>query len=107
MFSRSSAVQGTHVDQASSKKRSILGVCVNAVFDNMDFTDSKPFWGDTASIGVRENQRVAESGSGSNPHRHPALGNWHQGNLRAGIGPNEAQPDRVSPGVGWGIGFGS
>jgi len=41
------------------------------VGNNMDFTDSKPFWDDTAAISVRENQRIAEIGQGSNPH-------WHQ-----------------------------
>ena len=41
------------------------------VGDNMNFTDSRSFWNDTAAISVRENQRVAEIGNGSNPH-------WHQ-----------------------------
>ncbi|MEE9297203.1 MAG: M20/M25/M40 family metallo-hydrolase [Phycisphaerae bacterium] len=41
------------------------------VGNNMDFTDSVPFSTVTAAISVRENQRVAEIGSGSNPH-------WHQ-----------------------------
>ncbi|MEE9129915.1 MAG: M20/M25/M40 family metallo-hydrolase [Phycisphaerales bacterium] len=41
------------------------------VGDNMNNTDSRPFWSDTASISARENQRVSEIGSGSNPH-------WHQ-----------------------------
>ena len=41
------------------------------VGDNMNFTDSKSFWNDTAAISVRENQRVAEIGNGSNPC-------WHQ-----------------------------
>ncbi len=40
------------------------------VGDNMDFTDSVPFQTETASISVRENQRVAEIGNGSNPHWH-------------------------------------
>ena len=38
---------------------------------NMNFTDSVPFQNFTASISVRENQRVSEIGFGSNPH-------WHQ-----------------------------
>ena len=41
------------------------------VGDNMNFTDSKSFWDDTAAISVRENQRVSEIGTGSNPC-------WHQ-----------------------------
>ncbi|MEE8156192.1 MAG: M20/M25/M40 family metallo-hydrolase [Phycisphaerales bacterium] len=40
------------------------------VGDNMDFTDSKSFWNDTAAISVRENQRIAEIGNGSNPCWH-------------------------------------
>lgn len=77
------------------------------MFDNMDFMDSKPFWSDTASISVREKRRVAAIGSGRNPHWHQVLGTWHQGKLGAGTGANEARPDRVSPGVGYRIGFGS
>lgn len=73
----------------------------------MDFTDSEASWSDTASIRVRENQRVAAIGSGSNPHWRQALGTWHQRKVEAGAGPNEAYPDRVSPGVGYRIGFGS
>ncbi len=40
------------------------------VGDNMDFTDSVSFQEHTASISVRENQRVAEIGEESNPHWH-------------------------------------
>lgn len=38
---------------------------------NMSYTDSVPFQNDTAAVSVRDNQRVAEIGNGSNPH-------WHQ-----------------------------
>jgi hypothetical protein len=38
---------------------------------NMNHTDSVPFWNHTATVSVRDNQRVAEIGNGSNPH-------WHQ-----------------------------
>lgn len=38
---------------------------------NMRYTDSWPFRNYTAAVSVRENQRVAEIGNGSNPH-------WHQ-----------------------------
>lgn len=41
------------------------------VGDRMDFTDSVPFQDLCASVSVRENQRIAEIGAGSNPH-------WHQ-----------------------------
>jgi hypothetical protein len=36
----------------------------------MNYTDSVPFQNDTASVSVRDNQRVAEIGNGSNPHWH-------------------------------------
>ena len=36
----------------------------------MNHTDSVPFWNDTASVSVRDNQRVSEIGNGSNPHWH-------------------------------------
>jgi hypothetical protein len=38
---------------------------------NMNHTDSVPFQNYTATVSVRDNQRVAEIGNGSNPH-------WHQ-----------------------------
>lgn len=38
---------------------------------NMSSTDSMPFRNFTAAVSVRENQRLAEIGNGSNPH-------WHQ-----------------------------
>jgi Peptidase family M28 len=38
---------------------------------NMNYTDSVPFRNHTAAVSVRDNQRVAEIGNGSNPH-------WHQ-----------------------------
>jgi len=38
---------------------------------NMNYTDSVPFQNYTATVSVRDNQRVAEIGNGSNPH-------WHQ-----------------------------
>jgi hypothetical protein len=41
------------------------------VGSNMNFTDSVPFENYTATVSVRDNQRVAEIGNGSNPH-------WHQ-----------------------------
>jgi hypothetical protein len=41
------------------------------VGSNMNYTDSVPFQNYTASVSVRDNQRVAEIGNGSNPH-------WHQ-----------------------------
>ena len=37
----------------------------------MNYTDSVPFQNYTATVSVRDNQRVAEIGNGSNPH-------WHQ-----------------------------
>lgn len=40
------------------------------VGNNMNFTDSVPFLGETAAISVRENQRVSEIGNGSNPNYH-------------------------------------
>jgi len=40
------------------------------VGDNMRYTDSVRFWNDTAAISIRENQRVAELGEGSNPYWH-------------------------------------
>lgn len=42
------------------------------VGDRMDFTDSVPFQDLCASVSVRENQRIAEIGTGSNPHWHRA-----------------------------------
>jgi hypothetical protein len=42
------------------------------VGDNMGFTDSVPFSPRVAAISVRENQRIAEIGAGSNPHWHHA-----------------------------------
>ena len=41
------------------------------VGSNMNYTDSVPFQNYTAAVSVRDNQRVAEIGNGSNPH-------WHQ-----------------------------
>jgi hypothetical protein len=41
------------------------------VGSNMNHTDSVPFQNYTATVSVRDNQRVAEIGNGSNPH-------WHQ-----------------------------
>lgn len=41
------------------------------VGSNMNYTDSVPFQNYTATVSVRDNQRVAEIGNGSNPH-------WHQ-----------------------------
>jgi hypothetical protein len=41
------------------------------VGSNMNYTDSVPFQNSTATVSVRDNQRVAEIGNGSNPH-------WHQ-----------------------------
>ncbi len=41
------------------------------VGDDMNFTDSVPFQQDTVAVSVRENRRVEEIGTGSNP-------NWHQ-----------------------------
>jgi hypothetical protein len=41
------------------------------VGSNMNYTDSVPFQNHTATVSVRDNQRVAEIGNGSNPH-------WHQ-----------------------------
>ena len=41
------------------------------VGSNMNHTDSVPFRNYTATVSVRDNQRVAEIGNGSNPH-------WHQ-----------------------------
>jgi len=41
------------------------------VGSNMNYTDSVPFQNYTAAVSVRDNQRVAEIGQGSNPH-------WHQ-----------------------------
>jgi hypothetical protein len=41
------------------------------VGSNMNYTDSVPFRNSTAAVSVRDNQRVAEIGNGSNPH-------WHQ-----------------------------
>jgi hypothetical protein len=38
---------------------------------NMNYTDSVPFQNYTATVSVRDNQRVAEIGNGSNP-------TWHQ-----------------------------
>lgn len=40
------------------------------VGNNMNYTDSKSFWNDCPAISLRENQRVAEIGNGSNPHWH-------------------------------------
>jgi hypothetical protein len=37
----------------------------------MNYTDSVPFQNYTATVSVRDNQRVAEIGNGANPH-------WHQ-----------------------------
>jgi hypothetical protein len=42
------------------------------VGNNMNFTDSMPFRNHTAAVSVRDNQRVAEIGMGSNPHWHAA-----------------------------------
>jgi hypothetical protein len=36
----------------------------------MAYTDSLPFRNHTAAVSVRDNQRVAEIGRGSNPHWH-------------------------------------
>ena len=41
------------------------------VGSNMNYTDSVPFQNYAATVSVRDNQRVAEIGNGSNPH-------WHQ-----------------------------
>ena len=41
------------------------------VGSNMNYTDSVPFQNYTATVSVRDNQRVAEIGNGSNPY-------WHQ-----------------------------
>jgi hypothetical protein len=41
------------------------------VGSNMNYTDSVSFQNYTAAVSVRDNQRVAEIGQGSNPH-------WHQ-----------------------------
>ena len=41
------------------------------VGSNMNYTDSVPFQNYTAAVSVRDNQRIAEIGQGSNPH-------WHQ-----------------------------
>ena len=72
--------------QASSSQSAAALALATAAFDanslyatnypaevgsNMNFTDSVPFQNETAAISLRENQRVAEIGSGSNPH-------WHQ-----------------------------
>jgi hypothetical protein len=46
------------------------------VTDNMNNTDSRPFQDDVASISIRENRRVAEIGTGSNPHWHKPTDNW-------------------------------
>jgi hypothetical protein len=42
------------------------------VGSNMQKTDSWPFRDYTAAVSVRENQRIAEIGNGSNPHWHKA-----------------------------------
>ena len=40
------------------------------VGDNMNNTDSVPFWNHTAAVSIRENRRIGEIGGGSNPHWH-------------------------------------
>ncbi|MFQ5462227.1 MAG: M28 family metallopeptidase [Phycisphaerae bacterium] len=59
----------------------VYGSMPAEVSDNMDFTDSKSFQDDVASISVRENRRVLEIGQGSNPNWHEASDNRETYNL--------------------------
>ena len=62
------------------------------VGDDMNFTDSEPFQDLCAAVSVRENQRIAEIGEGSNPHWHAdtdVVGTYSEADFRLGF--NAAQ----------------
>ena len=58
------------------------------VGDRMDYTDSVPFQDLCAAVSVRENQRIAEIGAGSNPHWHhdtDVVGTYSDADFRLGF----------------------
>jgi hypothetical protein len=70
------ATQSLALAQALATGAGLFGSYPAGIGSNMAMTDSDPFKNLVASVSIRENPRMSEIGSGSNPHYHTNTDNY-------------------------------